>query len=134
MVVKPRMRGCATIQSHFFLFPSVNLGGSIYLNMALGVVIEVPSYLMCAFGMDSLGRRALLIATQLTCALFSLGSLLIPEGVGSWAVVACSTLAKFATTAAFTVVILQVSVFFYLRIGTDLRIVKLRSATAFSYG
>lgn len=76
--------------------------------MALGVVIEVPSYLMCAFGMDSLGRRMLLVATQLTCALFALGSLLIPEGVGSWAMVACSTLAKFATTAAFTIVILQV--------------------------
>ena len=31
---------------------SVNLGGNIYLNMALGVMIEVPSYLFCALSVD----------------------------------------------------------------------------------
>ena len=31
---------------------SVNLGGNIYVNMALGVLIEVPSYLFCCLTVD----------------------------------------------------------------------------------
>ena len=30
----------------------VNLGGSVYLNMALGVIIEVPSYSFCWWSLD----------------------------------------------------------------------------------
>jgi len=31
---------------------SVNLGGSAHLNMALGIAIEIPSYLFCTFFVD----------------------------------------------------------------------------------
>ncbi len=31
---------------------SVNLGGNIYLNMALGVIIEIPSYIFCIITVD----------------------------------------------------------------------------------
>ncbi len=33
---------------------SVNLGGSIFLNMALGIIIEVPSYIACILTVDRL--------------------------------------------------------------------------------
>lgn len=30
----------------------VNLGGSVHLNMALGVIVEVPSYIACIVTVD----------------------------------------------------------------------------------
>ena len=90
------------------LFHSVNLKGSIYLNMALGIIIEIPSYLFCIFTVDRFGRRAVLLVSHLICVLCTTAALFVPLNWPGWVVVTLSTIAKFGTTAAFSVVLLQV--------------------------
>ena len=105
---------------------SVNLGGNIYVNMALGVLIEVPSYLFCCLTVDKydeffhlysfahefllsrFGRRPILLLTHFLCLSACLAALLVPSDWDPSVVVALSTIAKFGTTAAFAVVLLVV--------------------------
>ena len=47
-------------------------GGDIYLNMAINVLIEIPSYLSCIFILDKFGRRSTVIVTQLGKVLCSI--------------------------------------------------------------
>ena len=40
---------------------NVNLGGNIYVNMAINLVTEIPAYVFCLLTLDKLGRRPTLI-------------------------------------------------------------------------
>ena len=48
--------------------------GSVHVNMAVGVLIEIPSYLFCLLGLNRFGRRPLLVQTQLLTAVSCLGA------------------------------------------------------------
>lgn len=87
----------------------VNLKGSIYMNMALGVFIEIPSYLFCVFTLDRFGRRPIVVFTNLVCGICSFLVVLVPQTWDPWVTITLATVAKFGTTAAFTVVLLQVN-------------------------
>ena len=76
--------------------------------MAINTAIEIPSYLFCLFTLDKLGRRPTLIGTQLFSGLACLATIIIPSG-SDWIIVLLSSLGKFATSAAFAVVFLQVN-------------------------
>ena len=79
--------------------------------MAINTAIEIPSYLFCLFTLDKLGRRPTLIGTQLISGLACLATIIIPSDSGwkHWIIVLLSTIGKFATSAAFAVVFLQVN-------------------------
>ena len=103
-------------------------GGNVHLNMAINVLAEIPSYLACMFILDKSGRRPILIGTQLgneiiakyilvyhlmqilisASGLACLTTLLVPSTWGHWPLVVLSTLGKFATSAAFALIYLQV--------------------------
>ena len=87
----------------------ITQGGNIYVNMAINVTIEIPSYLFCLLTLDKLGRSPTLIATQLFSGLACLATLIIPVLWGHWPKVVLATVGKFATSAAFAIVFLQVS-------------------------
>ena len=76
--------------------------------MAINTAIEIPSYLFCLFTLDKLGRRPTLIGTQLFSGLACLATIIIPSG-SDWIIVLLSSIGKFATSAAFAVVFLQVN-------------------------
>ena len=79
--------------------------------MAINTAIEIPSYLFCLFTLDKLGRRPTLIGTQLISGLACLATIIIPSDSDwkHWIIVLLSTIGKFATSAAFAVVFLQVN-------------------------
>ena len=114
---------------HGMIFNSVNLKGSAHLNMALGIVIEIPSYLFCIFTIDNFGRKPVLILTHFICAFCSLAALPVIYFKGpAWIVTAMATVAKFGTTAAFTIVLLQVIEMF----PTNVRNSAMGSCTLFA--
>ena len=60
------------MNSNELIFNLVFKGGDIYLNMAINVLIEIPSYLSCIFILDKFGRRSTVIVTQLGKELYSM--------------------------------------------------------------
>ena len=60
------------MNSKELIFNLVFKGGDIYLNMAINVLIEIPSYLSCIFILDKFGRRSTVIVTQLGKELYCL--------------------------------------------------------------
>ncbi len=91
-------------------YNSVNLEGNIYANMALGALIEIPSYLFCVFTFDRFGRRPVLLLSHVLTWLPCLLALVTPSSLGSWAPVTLATVAKFGCAIAYTVVFLMVRI------------------------
>jgi OCT family organic cation transporter-like MFS transporter 4/5 len=81
---------------------------SVYLNAVVSVLVELPSYAFCMFTMDRFGRRPMLVLTQLLAGVPCLLSLFVPAAWGHTPVVVLATIAKFGTSAAYAIVILQV--------------------------
>ncbi|CAK6446692.1 unnamed protein product [Pipistrellus nathusii] len=88
-----------------FSFNSVNLGGNAYLNLFLMGAVDIPAYFLVCFGMDTLGRRMVLVIALFTSAFFCGVLMIIPPKYYFWVMV--TTMAgKFAVGSAFGLIYL----------------------------
>ncbi|KAK8720101.1 hypothetical protein OTU49_013579, partial [Cherax quadricarinatus] len=107
---KTRMRTCI-----MFFFLSVcalvyyglssnsgSLGGNIFVNFIVIMLIEIPSYIFSFFILDRMGRKGSLSFVFLLGGFSCLISGFIPEGY-DWLVVVLSMLGKFGIAAAFAI-------------------------------
>lgn len=60
---------------------TTNLGLSVFLTFSLASVTELPADLVVVFFLDRWGRRALAFGSLLGAAVFSLITLVIPNGI-----------------------------------------------------
>ncbi|XP_014636534.1 PREDICTED: solute carrier family 22 member 16 [Ceratotherium simum simum] len=88
-----------------FSLNSVNLGGNEYLNLFLMGAVEIPAYMFVCLGMDSLGRRNILIFSLISTALICGVIMAIPKDYHIWSV-GVTMAGKFAIGAAFGLIYL----------------------------
>ncbi|XP_063863454.1 carcinine transporter-like [Scylla paramamosain] len=79
------------------------MGEDEYLSFFLACAVEVPSYLMCWVVMDRWGRRWILGMGMIVGGIFSICTVLMPEGA-SMATLVLYLVAKFAESAAFLII------------------------------
>ncbi|XP_029799069.1 solute carrier family 22 member 16 [Suricata suricatta] len=90
---------------YFFSLNSVNLGGNEYLNLFLMGAVEIPAYIFICLGMDSIGRRKVLVFSLISGALLCGVIMMIPKHYFIWTVVVTMA-GKFAIGAAFGLIYL----------------------------
>ncbi|XP_026912898.1 solute carrier family 22 member 16 isoform X1 [Acinonyx jubatus] len=90
---------------YFFSLNSVNLGGNEYLNLFLMGAVEIPAYIFMCLGMDSIGRRKVLVFSLISGALLCGVIMVIPKNYFIWTVVVTMA-GKFAIGAAFGLIYL----------------------------
>ncbi|KAK8720576.1 hypothetical protein OTU49_013229, partial [Cherax quadricarinatus] len=79
------------------------LGHNEYLSFFLSSAVEVPSYLLCWIVMDRWGRRWILGVGMIIGGIFSVCTVLVPEG-DSPATLILYLVAKFTESAAFLII------------------------------
>ncbi|XP_071515352.1 LOW QUALITY PROTEIN: carcinine transporter-like [Panulirus ornatus] len=79
------------------------MGDNEYLSFFLSCAVEVPSYLLCWIVMDRWGRRWILGVGMIIGGVFSICTVLMPEGA-SMATLILYLVAKFAESAAFLII------------------------------
>ncbi|XP_045626153.2 carcinine transporter [Procambarus clarkii] len=79
------------------------MGDNEYLSFFLSCAVEIPSYLLCWVVMDRWGRRWILGVGMILGGLFSICTVLMPEGA-SLATLVLYLVAKFAESAAFLII------------------------------
>ncbi|KAK1338113.1 hypothetical protein QTO34_001223 [Cnephaeus nilssonii] len=95
--------GCLGFYS--FSLNSVNLGGNVYLNLFLMGAVDIPAYVLVCIGMDSLGRRKVLVISLIASAVFCGVIMMIPLRYYFW--IMLTTMAgKFAVGGAFGLIYL----------------------------
>ncbi|KAK3888657.1 hypothetical protein Pcinc_007270 [Petrolisthes cinctipes] len=82
---------------------SGNLGGNIFLNFILTMLIEIPSYVFSYLVLDRMGRKGTLSFVLLLGGVACFISGFIPEDIG-WLIVTLSLVGKFGIAAAFAIV------------------------------
>ncbi|XP_027456634.1 solute carrier family 22 member 16 isoform X2 [Zalophus californianus] len=90
---------------YFFSLNSVNLGGNEYLNLFLMGAVEIPAYVFICWGMDSIGRRNVLVFSLISGALLCGVVMVIPKDYLVWTVVVTMA-GKFAIGASFGLIYL----------------------------
>ncbi|KAF2354797.1 Major facilitator sugar transporter-like [Trinorchestia longiramus] len=113
----PNMRGRCLI--NFFIWPSVtlvyygvslnsvNLGGSVFLNFLLSMVIEIPAYFTVLFTLDRFGRKGTLLASLLLSGIPCFSSGFLPPQ--SSAAIPLSLVGKFGAAGAFSILYVYAS-------------------------
>ncbi|XP_042232985.1 carcinine transporter-like [Homarus americanus] len=79
------------------------MGDDEYLSFFLSCAVEVPSYLLCWIVMDRWGRRWILGVGMIIGGIFSICTVLMPEGA-SLATLVLYLVAKFSESAAFLII------------------------------
>ncbi|XP_068200657.1 solute carrier family 22 member 21-like [Palaemon carinicauda] len=82
---------------------SGNLGGNIFVNFILTMLIEIPSYVFSYLVLDRMGRKGTLSFVLLLGGLACFLSGFIPEDIG-WLIVTLSLVGKFGIAAAFAII------------------------------
>ncbi|XP_064117450.1 organic cation transporter protein-like isoform X1 [Macrobrachium nipponense] len=82
---------------------SGNLGGNIFVNFILTMLIEIPSYIFSYLVLDRMGRKGTLSFVLLLGGIACFVSGFIPEEIG-WLIVTLSLVGKFGIAAAFAIV------------------------------
>jgi len=82
---------------------SVNLGGDMFVNSLLGILVEAPGYLGALLAIDRCGRRPVLLACHLISGISCISAGFISSPL---AVTVLATVGKFGTSAAFAIVYL----------------------------
>ncbi|XP_045699877.1 solute carrier family 22 member 16 [Phyllostomus hastatus] len=108
--------GCLGFYS--FSLSSVNLGGNEYLNLFLMGAVEIPAYIFVCLGMDTLGRRAILTFSLLSCAVSCGLFMLIPRIFYHW-VMLTSMVGKFAIGSVFGLIYLYTAELYPTMIRTQ---------------
>ncbi|XP_004406787.1 PREDICTED: solute carrier family 22 member 16 [Odobenus rosmarus divergens] len=90
---------------YFFSLNSVNLGGNEYLNLFLMGAVEIPAYVFICWGMDSIGRRNVLVFSLISGGLLCGVVMVIPKDYFVWTVVVTMA-GKFAIGASFGLIYL----------------------------
>eukprot|EP00095_Tigriopus_kingsejongensis_P002623 maker-scaffold290_size220039-snap-gene-0.6 protein:Tk02623 transcript:maker-scaffold290_size220039-snap-gene-0.6-mRNA-1 annotation:"solute carrier family 22 member 15-like" len=80
-----------------------NLGSDIYVSLALISLIEIPSYIVCIFLMDHLGRKPTLSASLFITGIPCIIAGFLQPGAGKTAL---ALIGKFGASAAYSVVYL----------------------------
>ncbi|KAF0313896.1 Organic cation transporter-like protein [Amphibalanus amphitrite] len=82
---------------------STEFGGDVYVNFILTMLIEIPSYLFCAFTINPLGRKLVIGGAF---ALTGLGTILcavVPDDADlEWLITTLALLGKFGAASAFS--------------------------------
>ncbi|XP_004674142.1 PREDICTED: solute carrier family 22 member 16 [Condylura cristata] len=97
------LTGC--LGFYIFSWNSVNLGGNVYLNLFLMGIVEIPAYLFVCVGMDSFGRRNILIFLLISSALICGVIIIIPTNHYIWTVLVTMAV-KFTIGASFGLIYL----------------------------
>ncbi|KAG8522094.1 Solute carrier family 22 member 16, partial [Galemys pyrenaicus] len=95
----------ACLGFYTFSWNSVNLGGNEYLNLFLMGLVEIPAYFFVCVGMDSVGRRNILIFLLISSALICGVIIIIPENHYIWTMLVTMA-GKFTIGASFGLVYL----------------------------
>ncbi|XP_044147569.1 solute carrier family 22 member 16 isoform X1 [Bufo gargarizans] len=90
---------------YVFALNSVNLGGNEYFNLFLAGAVEIPSYIVCCFCMDKLGRRNTLAPFLLLSTVICIVIMVIPEDYNTITIV-MSMAGKFSVGTAFGLIYL----------------------------
>ncbi|CAD5232538.1 unnamed protein product [Bursaphelenchus xylophilus] len=85
---------------------STSLAGNKYWNFALGGLIEIPSYLVCPYLLETVGRRAFGASTHLLTFIAFMATVFIDNAMASFV---CWLIGKFAISCAFTAIFVYAS-------------------------
>ncbi|KAK3098125.1 hypothetical protein FSP39_016360 [Pinctada imbricata] len=86
---------------------SGRIGGNIYVNYTVSVLMEVAAYLSCWFLVGRIGRRASFCSTMLLGGVSCLCSIFTVEYASddlSWTTIMLSSIGKFGVSAAFAII------------------------------
>ncbi|KAK3098672.1 hypothetical protein FSP39_021828 [Pinctada imbricata] len=86
---------------------SGRIGGNIYINYTVSVIMELVAYFACLFLVDRIGRRASFCASMLlggVSCLCSIFTVTYASDDLSWTTIALSSIGKLGVSAAFAIV------------------------------
>lgn len=63
---------------------AADLGGNLYINFVLGSLVEIPAYLICMWGVNQLGRKAMTISSMVASSLGCILVYLMPINHPIW--------------------------------------------------
>ncbi|XP_037090268.1 organic cation transporter protein-like [Pollicipes pollicipes] len=85
---------------------STDLGGDVYTNFILTMLIEIPSYVFCALTINPLGRKLVIGGAFLLSGLGTICAGLVPANELEWLTTTLALLGKFGAASAFSLLYL----------------------------
>ena len=85
-------------------FYSADLGVSSHLGFFISSAVEIPSYFMGWYVMDTWGRRWCLFLTMMTGGISCVSCIFVPQGASPWYTVTLAMIGKFQIAASFGVI------------------------------
>ncbi|XP_037082305.1 organic cation transporter protein-like [Pollicipes pollicipes] len=85
---------------------STDLGGDVYTNFILTMLIEIPSYVFCALTLNPLGRKLVIGGAFLLSGLGAICAGLVPANELEWLTTTLALLGKFGAASAFSLLFL----------------------------